>query len=219
MSSATWAFAGSQGKVNTGQLVFEGVLHPRLTKHVLLEDENGLWKSHLFYQRILRRASPVPGSQALVARSWLSQAAGKRAGQALELPCLHKLVLPGGRAPTWGGHQPGVTLGSSRVSRGFPVPAINTGTATASSPQAPRAPQARQPQDPRQTYSFPTAYASRRGDVTGRLQRGQPAGAALQPRPRLQRAAGDAPSRPASTGAQAHTANCLVPVSIAGWRT
>lgn len=69
-----------------------------------------------------------------------------------------------------------------------------------------------------QTYSFPTAYASRRGDVMGRLHRGQPAGAALRLRPRLQRAAGDAPSRPASAGAQAHTANCCVPVSFAGRR-
>lgn len=54
----------------------------------------------------------------------------------------------------------------SRVSRGFPGPAASTATVTASSPQAPRAPQARQLAGSSQTYSFPTAYASRRGDVT-----------------------------------------------------
>lgn len=70
-----------------------------------------------------------------------------------------------------------------------------------------------------QTYSFPTAYASRRGDVMGGFTEVSPrAGAALRPRPRLQRAAGDAPPRPSWTRAQAHSANCRVPVSFAGWR-
>lgn len=88
----------------------------------------------------------------------------------------------------------------SRVSRGFPGPAASTATVTASSPQAPRAPQTRQLAGSSQTYSFPTAYASRRGDVTdlrSTRSAGGRAGAALGPRPRPRRAAGDAPSRPA----------------------
>lgn len=107
---------------------------------------------------------PVSRSQALVARSWLSQAGGNGAGQAQEQPRLHKPALQGGRAPTWGGHQPGITLGSSRVSRGFPVPAANTTTATASSPQAPRAPQARKLQDPPKLTVF--LLRTRHGGVT-----------------------------------------------------
>lgn len=53
--------------MGTGLLVFEGVLHPRLTEKVLLQNENGEWD--LIYQRILGRALPVSRSQALITRS------------------------------------------------------------------------------------------------------------------------------------------------------
>lgn len=66
-------------------------------------------------------------------------------------------------------------------------------------PSGPASPASQAAAGSSQTYSFPTAYASRRGDVTGGVQRGQLAGAALWPGPRLQPATGDAPSRPART--------------------
>lgn len=49
---------------------------------------------------------------------------------------------------------------------GAPVPAANTATATAGSPQAPRAPQARQLQDPRKLTVF--LLRTRHGGVTSR---------------------------------------------------
>jgi hypothetical protein len=105
---------------------------------------------------------------------------------------------PGGRAPTRGGH---LSLRHVRRPPGSPKaqtppqPPPQQGLPTAGEPRKPR-----ELQGSSQTYSFPTACASRRGDVTGPgVWGGQAEGAALSPTapPPARRGRNALPWRPA----------------------
>lgn len=153
--------------MGTGLLVFEGVLHSRLTEKVLLQNENGEWDlislSTNFREGLA--SFPFPGlNHPLLAVIGQRERCWPDSGMASP-PQAHgprRVRSHLGRSPArcHGRWLPGLSR--------LPGARGQHRDRDSEKPSGPTSPTSLAAAGSSQTYSFPTAYASRRGDVTGR---------------------------------------------------